>query len=115
LFHEDLALIENMINEEHFTVAHFSEFKKVINEIYLKCKQNEGGQLSQQLPELAKKDPNQFGVSICTIDGQRANFGDAHKKFSVRGCTYPINYCQALEQHGSEVVHRYVGYEPSGL
>lgn len=46
LFQDDLALIENMVNEDHFTVARFDEFKKVINEIYLKCKGNNPGQLA---------------------------------------------------------------------
>lgn len=54
-----------------------------IQDLYEKCKENSDGQLAQHIPELRKKDPNHFGVSICTVDGQRANFGDAKQKFSV--------------------------------
>lgn len=31
-----------------------------------------------------------------------------------QSCCKPVNYCLALEEHGDDVVHRYVGREPSG-
>ena len=58
--------------------------------------------------------PNNPGVALCSIDGQRAAFGDALTPFCVQSCSKPITYAITLEMHGEEVVHRSVGREPSG-
>ena len=42
------------------------------------------------------------------------HLGDCNVDFSVQSCCKIVNYCIALEEHGGEVVHKYVGKEPSG-
>lgn len=59
-------------------------------------------------------DPNLWGVSVCTIDGQRFSIGDVTVPFTLQSCSKPLTYAIALDQLGQEVVHRYVGQEPSG-
>lgn len=59
-------------------------------------------------------DPNLWGVSVCTIDGQRFSIGDVTVPFTLQSCSKPLTYAIALEQLGQEMVHRYVGQEPSG-
>lgn len=59
-------------------------------------------------------NPNYWGVSICTIDGQRFSIGDVNVPFTLQSCSKPLTYAIALDQLGEEVVHRYVGQEPSG-
>jgi glutaminase len=60
-------------------------------------------------------EADRFGVSLCTIDGQRASFGDSSTHFTVQSTSKPMTYCLAVEEHGAETVHRYIGQEPSGV
>jgi len=59
-------------------------------------------------------DPNFFGVSVCSIDGQRYSRGDTKHKIPILNISKVITYCMALEEQGCEYVHRFVGREPSG-
>ena len=59
-------------------------------------------------------DPNQFGVAVCTIDGQRYSIGDVGVPFCVQSCSKVITYAIAQTLNGPDEVHRHVGVEPSG-
>ena len=48
------------------------------------------------------------------MDGQRFSIGDTRIPFTIQATGKPINYAIALSELGSEVVHKYVGQEPSG-
>ncbi len=53
-------------------------------------------------------------MSVTSIDGQHAAFGDSDTPYCVQSSCKPINYAIALEERGEEFVHRHVGREPSG-
>jgi len=57
LFYDDLALIENLISEDHFVIPKFIQFKNVLQNIYEKCKLCTTGVVATHIPELGKKDP----------------------------------------------------------
>jgi glutaminase len=95
-------------------IPDFTGFTNEINAMVRASRERSEGRLAKYIPQLARVDPEQFGVSICTIDGQLFSVGDADVDFSVQSCGKPLNYCLALEEHGAELVHRYVGREPSG-
>lgn len=97
-----------------FVVPDFPTFKSDIREIFDATSENRSGQVADYIPKLGRVDPEQFGLSLCTIDGQRASYGDSDIPFSAQ-CTHkPINYCLALEEHGEQGVHQHIGREPSG-
>ena len=102
------------IFQRKLIIPKFTEFTnhiKTIYELTLDCRE---GHNADYIPQLARVDPEQYGISVCTIDGQRFNIGDTKVDFSVQSCCKPINYGIALEDLDEEYVHNYVGREPSG-
>ena len=61
------------------------------------------------------QDRNWFGVSVCTVDGQRFDIGDVNLAFSIQSCVKPLAYAVAVEDIGVTQVHQHVGVAPSGL
>ena len=82
----------------------FENFRQDIKAMYELCKENTSGKNADYIPELANANPNDWGVSICTTDGQRLSFGDTKELFSVQSTSKPISYAIALEEHGEEKV-----------
>lgn len=79
-----------------------------------KVKPLKDGKVADYIPQLSRFSPDLFGVSICTVDGQRADFGDTNKPFCVQSVSKAFNYAIAASELGAEFVHKYVGQEPSG-
>lgn len=67
------------------------------------------GATASLIPQLAKVNPELFGLSICTVDGQRFNYGDSFTRFCIQSCVKPLTYGMALEQHGEDEVHKHIG------
>ncbi|HCD83423.1 MAG TPA: glutaminase, partial [Agrobacterium sp.] len=42
------------------------------------------GKVADYIPELAKVDPNQFGIAITTVDGTTYTAGNALTPFSIQ-------------------------------
>lgn len=109
----DINLISSAFRQQ-FVIPDFPSFSKEIEEIYWKCKSNTDGKVASYIPQLAKVNPDFWGVSLCTIDGQRFSLGDVNEPFTLQSCSKPLTYAIALEELGQETVHTFVGQEPSG-
>jgi glutaminase len=72
------------------------------------------GDVASYIPELAKVDPDQFGLSIATLDGHTYRTGDAEASFTIQSISKPFVYGLALDDHGADHVLERVGVEPSG-
>ena len=106
-------LVEKTLRGE-LALPDFSDFSKNIDEMFKEVIKNKSGELASYIPPLAKVDPDQFGISIVTVDGQVYQRGDFDVDFSLQSMCKPFNYCFVLEKLGLELVHKHVGQEPSG-
>lgn len=92
----------------------FEEFTRAVEAIYADQLSNRGGNVADYISTLRDTDPEQFGIAICTADGQTFSIGDAGVPFSVQSTSKPFTYGMALEQLGPTEVHKWVGQEQSG-
>jgi glutaminase len=74
----------------------------------------ETGALASYIPELAHRDPDDFGIAVAMLDGALYEVGDSRTPFTIQSMSKPLTYGLALDVHGDEDVHRRVGVEPSG-
>jgi len=72
------------------------------------------GQVATYIPELAKADPNWFGICIATTDGRVYEIGDTAQPFTLQSLSKPLVYGLALEDHGLDAVLAKIGVEPTG-
>ena len=97
-----------------FIIPDFQSFTDNIAKIYTDVKSVNSGDVARYIPQLARVDPNYFGISVCTVDGQTFDIGDTDVGFCVQSTCKPVTYCMALEDVGEQKVHTHVGREPSG-
>lgn len=109
----DLKFIVRCLKNK-LVIPDFAAFCAELKNIYDEVMPIRTGGVATYIPQLMRVNPEQFGVSICTIDGQLYSIGDAKTYFCVQSGCKPINYCLIQNEHGEEIVHRYIGKEPSG-
>jgi len=107
------TLFEQVLSGQ-LAIPHFGDFCQALSNIFDLVETNREGKLANYIPQLERVSPEKFGLSVCSIDGQRYSQGDSEDFFCVQSCSKPITYCLALEDLGEEELHKYVGTEPSG-
>jgi len=91
-----------------------SPLRDILIELHEKHRNDTSGEVATYIPELARADPNWFGICIATTDGQIFEFGDSRQQFTIQSVSKPFMYGLALEDHGPNYVLSKVGVEPSG-
>jgi glutaminase len=66
------------------------------------------------IPELAKADPEWFGICVATTDGAVYEVGDSRQPFTIQSISKPFTYGLAIEDRGLNPVLAKIGVEPSG-
>lgn len=89
-------------------------FRDTLRSLHQRLGAIHDGTVATYIPELAKADPNWFGISVVTTDGQVFDFGDAQQLFTIQSISKPFMFGLALEDHGREAVLKKVGVEPTG-
>ena len=72
------------------------------------------GAVATYIPELAKANPDHFGICLTTLDGATHAVGDCDVEFTIQSISKPLVYAMALDALGREAVHAKVGVEPTG-
>lgn len=91
-----------------------SPLRTVLRELYEKYLPLREGKVADYIPELAKADPDSFGISVVTKDGQVFSAGDVKQQFTIQSISKPFVFGLALETHGRDHVLSKVGVEPTG-
>lgn len=87
---------------------------QIINGIYEEVKASASdGKVADYIPELAKVDPEKFGIAMTTTKGESYSVGDVDEKFSVQSISKVFLLSMAFSAQGDELWKR-VGVEPSG-
>jgi glutaminase len=110
---EGILIVERALRGR-LVIPDFPAVVEELQDIFEQTRENAQGAVADYIPQLARVNPNRFGAAVCTVDGQRASFGDAGELFCLQSACKPVSYCIALEEHGEEFVHRHIGCEPSG-
>ena len=113
LVRPNILLVEQAL-QDNVVIPDFVKFCAELERIFEETKENLQGKVADYIPQLSRVDPELYAVALCTIDGQRFSLGDTEEDFCVQSACKPISYCLALEEHGEDYVHRYIGREPSG-
>jgi glutaminase len=108
------VLILEQILTGALVIPEFARFCSDIQEVFESARSEQGGKIADYIPKLSRANPERYGLSLCTIDGQRASFGDAWMPFSAQCIHKPLTYSRALEDCGPDALHSRIGCEPSG-
>jgi glutaminase len=91
-----------------------SQLTDFLSQLYAKHRSNHDGAVATYIPELGKANPDHFGISLVTVDGQEFSVGDCTQPFTIQSICKPFAFLMALERHGREETLSHVGVEPSG-
>jgi glutaminase len=100
--------------EDSLAIPDWDEFCCSIGNIFHDTAKITGGKVAGYIPELARVPTTKFGLSLCSVDGQRMRIGDAKDFFSIQSISKTVSYCLASEELGADSVHAHIGREPSG-
>lgn len=93
----------------------YARLEQIIKEAYLKFLEDSTGAPADYIPELAKVNPNLFGICVVTIDGQVFSVGDVEHKYSIQSISKIFTLAMVMEQLGKDIILEKLGAEPTGL
>lgn len=90
------------------------DYQKIIEDIYEAIRPYEKeGQQATYIPELAKVNPDQYGMHLCTTRGGSASLGAADTRFSIQSISKVLSLAMCLAIKGDDLWKK-IGKEPSG-
>lgn len=87
---------------------------RLLAEVHEQLARLDVGTPANYIPELARVDPDQFGITLSTTDGFRHVVGDADVGFTIQSVSKAFVYALVIDAVGLDVVDRKVDLEPSG-
>lgn len=90
------------------------DYQLILREIYeIISAKKDRGELASYIPELAKVNPDNFGIYLTTVDKNEFGIGDCYTKFSIQSIAKVLSLSLAYKILGEKIWAR-VGVEPSG-
>lgn len=91
-----------------------TDLSVVLQRLYEKYLPLTAGSPASYIPELAKANPNSFGIALVTSTGKTFYAGDADQLFSMQSTSKPFSYGMVLQDKGRDFIQTKIGVEPSG-
>jgi glutaminase len=91
-----------------------SQLEQIVQHIHQKYQNFDEGDVATYIPELAKANPEHFGICLATVDGRVVRVGDWEDEFTIQSICKPFAFQMALEQFGRDDTLKHVSVEPSG-
>lgn len=101
-----LAQVSNPLSPE--------KIKAALDEAYTKFKDVKDGKNADYIKELARVDPNIFGIALVTTDGQVYTMGDITSMVSIQSVSKVFTLAQVIEQQGHQAVQDKIGVDATG-
>ena len=90
------------------------DFQPILDEIAHTCLPlTKEGAVATYIPALARVDPRQFGIALCTVDGLEVAAGSADTRFSIQSISKVLSLTLGMQRLGERLWER-IGREPSG-
>lgn len=102
-------------NTEGGAMPSAETLQRVVNEAFVKFKNDHSGKNADYIPYLASVPSNLYGVVIATADGRIFTAGDVGYSFSIQSCSKVFTLAQIIEESSEEQVMKKIGVEPTGL
>lgn len=91
------------------------DYAKLIEQAHQKYKSNNDGKVADYIPALASYSPNNFAITVATVDGKIYQVGDVNKPFPMESLSKVFTMALAMEQHGPQVVLDKLGANATGM
>ena len=90
------------------------DYQKVLEDIYTEVKPyRRAGHQADYIPALERVNPDQFGMSLTTVDGRSFHVAESEVRFSIQSISKVYSLALCLSLRGEKLWER-VGKEPSG-
>ena len=90
------------------------KIKAALDEAYTKFKDVKDGKNADYIKELARVDPDIFGIVLVTTDGQVYTMGDITSMVSIQSVSKVFTLAQVIEQQGHQAVQDKIGVDATG-
>ncbi len=96
------------------TESEISPVMDYLRNVHSECARLTDGDVATYIPELARANPDWFGVCIVSATGAVYEVGDTRQPFTIQSISKPFVYGLALEDNGREAVLKKIAVEPTG-
>ena len=91
------------------------DYASIIEQAHQKYKSNHDGKVADYIPALATYSPDNFAITLATVDGKIYQVGDVKKAFPMESLSKVFTLALAMEQRGPQEVLDKLGANATGL
>ena len=91
------------------------DYAAIIEQAHQKYKNNRDGKVADYIPALASYSPDNFAITLATVEGKIYQAGDVKKAFPMESLSKVFTLALAMEQRGPQEVLDKLGANATGL